>query len=107
MIQLTLYGEQSGGGFDDNFPSVKTLSTSNYTEYDKKRIVEYLCNNDFIFIASTAMGCKDVFDGSVLDACGNISKDEKYIWTDTLPMYVYKHNIALPDDFIEHVYNFL
>lgn len=84
---------------DESLPSIKEL-TSNTPDPAKDIILSYLRTN--LILASPGI-IKDLFNPSETIGSGDIFSDGKYTWTDYFSSYVEKYNIAIPEEFRNHI----
>lgn len=70
----------------------------------KAKVLDYLNNKDFRGFACFEMPQVDPFNGLLMWNIGTSFCDEaRYLWEDKLSLYVRDHDIALPQEFVDHV----
>ena len=86
--------------FANQYPSIYDWMVKGEIPH-KKEIIEYLRSGK-VDMATTAPA-KDVVTGELLPFrdCGFY--DDEYSWGATLPYYIERYNVALPDDVTEHI----
>jgi hypothetical protein len=68
---------------------------------DKTKVLEYMKHSETIAACPSII--KDILDPNVHLASHYVMGDTKYQWNSYVIYYVEKYDMALPDDFIEHV----
>ncbi len=81
-------------------PSVKTLIGK--PSKHKDLILKYLTEHGVFRDASTGYG-KDLITGDIISGTCEGMDDGEYAWMSTLPYYVEKYNISLPETFVKKV----
>lgn len=90
----------------DPNPMVTELPTRKYSTSTKLEIISYLTNRDFLRLSSLLFNLPNGFTGEEWEATGSLFDDGIWRWRDDLWLYVLHYDIALPDEFIEHVYTY-
>lgn len=84
-------------------PSIKNHINKNFKERaDFKQIINYLKKGKNV-LASSRIAFPNIFTGEVYSGALCYRTDGEYLWPDDLVMYMEKHDIGLPDYFIEHI----
>lgn len=98
MIYIGSYDEITP---NKGYPLMKnSMNDRKYNSQDK--IVSYLRRGKMIMVAAGASK-PDVFTGEPIKGESGILSDDVYAWSSSLPYYVEKYNVKLPDDFEQHV----
>lgn len=86
---------------------LKNIPTREYSQADKRRILDYLYNEDFSVYDDMFPNEEiDVFDNKPLLVYSGVSAAGDYTWTSLEPLYVLKHNLALEDGILEQIDGF-
>ena len=84
---------------DKNYPSIMDLINKPITE--KKKVLEYMKKGEIIAVAPAII--KDVINPEIRLPELFLMSDGKYEWRSDVIYYVEKYDMALPDEFVQHV----
>lgn len=90
----------------NDYPLITSLPQCVYDKKTRQLIMRYLRNSDFIGVSVFGVRVQDAFTGEKMPARGTFLTDGIWKWTDDLWLYVRDYDIALPDEFVEHVKSF-
>lgn len=93
-------------GTEKSLPSASELEIAPLPLDEKQKVVDYLQNLDFRGTSFLQGPLTDAFTGELMPAKGNGFNDGTWYWYDDLWFYVDKHDVKLPDDFVQHVLDF-
>lgn len=84
---------------DSNYPSIKDLINKPVKE--KKKVLEYMRKGKVIAVAPAII--RDVMNPEVSLPELFLMSDGEYEWRSDVIYYVEKYDMALPDEFLQHV----
>ena len=92
--------KEHGEGYE-NCPSIREfvdadlVSTYSFTDLEN-----YLLNSQELAATSSY---PDAFTGEVMFGSVTYITDGVWLWFDSLPYYIKKYNVAIPNSFLEHI----
>ena len=89
------------GRIGSNFPSIFEVQRQVLNIALLRQVVKYLTQNP-VCIASPGV-VFSAFDAKDIAGTSSIMTDGVWVWPDTLPFYIQKPSIALPEKFFEHM----
>lgn len=96
MVDLLEYWKEFGGNTSHSIKD--DFSDSEYPE--KEMLIHYLESGDIELVSLDYS--EDVISGEIIgEEC--IMTDGEYSWDSSLPYYVKKYNLILPDEFVKKV----
>lgn len=91
--------------YGEEHPSIVSFPTHILDEELKHLLFDYMTNKDFLEWIGFGECLTSPFTNEKIPALGNTLTDGTYRWCDDLPIYMKDNDIALPDEFIQHVIN--
>lgn len=85
---------------------IAVLPTREYSTSTKLELISYLTNRGFLRLSSFLFNLPNGFTGEEWEATGSLFSDGEWKWRDDLWLYLRDYDIALPDEFIEHVHDY-
>lgn len=84
-------------------PSITEFACDRLDDSTKEKVIDYMLNMPFTSWIEMCGPDTDAFTGEPQFTYSAQITDGTYVWFDNLAAYVYKYDVKLPDDFIEHV----
>ena len=98
---MVFIGETRELDRDNNLPSIKDLI--NQPIEGKSKIIEYMKKSEVIAVAPAIV--RDVLNPEIRLPELFLMSDGVYGWRSDVIYYVEKYDMALPDEFVQHVLN--
>ena len=84
-----------------DYPNVD--SRKDYTEEEKKKLIAYMGDRQYLFGASTKRITDRVTGETVSSVCFLLFKDREYEWTSSETYHLEQYDLAISEEFIRYV----